>query len=306
MNSSPSQGTLASNYLLPRLTHRMQVGPIVPIYGQNQKGVLGLSFITDDSGIDGTLEASIVRPVKPDEEFLLYHQLWRALFRGSEPFCRCPENEKDRTARPALPVELVRLIIRTAALMVPDRQQTQRSQRSIFIRVKTRDEEPVVSRVWFWTKPLDLANTAAVQLVTLSRDQGWVSPATDVCHSWFEWGVFDERVPAQQELEAGTGAAVTGNEGAWRAEKSVQKEGKDPAPNRRVLWHLTHGNPVADPQYQQHSGPRVGMDDEMWDGAKAGSVIAVRACAQQALWENDAQYGEILVWKWFEPVVSVA
>jgi hypothetical protein len=41
----------------------------------------------------------------------------------------------------------------------------------------------------------------------------------------------------------------------------------------------------------------------MWDNATEGSVIAVRACAQQALWENDAQYGEILIWKWFEPVV---
>ncbi|KAJ7131511.1 hypothetical protein C8R43DRAFT_1024625 [Mycena crocata] len=72
------------------------------------------------------------------------------------------------------------------------------------------------------------------------------------------------------------------------------------------MWHRTHGNPVAHGLYQQLDGPRVGMDDEMWEGAKPGCVIAVRACAQQAMWENDAQYGEILVWKWFEPVVSVA
>jgi hypothetical protein len=56
--------------------------------------------------------------------------------------------------------------------MVPDRYHTQRAPQSIFVRVATRDEEPIVSRVWFWTKPLDVTQIAAAQLVTLSQDQG--------------------------------------------------------------------------------------------------------------------------------------
>ncbi|KAJ6606089.1 hypothetical protein DFH09DRAFT_1299370 [Mycena vulgaris] len=271
--------------------------PLVEIYDSANKTKLGESFIS--GSVDETDQARIVRPCLPEEELLLYHQLWRTLLRGSGPFTEHPDSPAEiGTRRPALPVELVRLIMRTAAFMVPDRQQTQHAERSVFLRATTRDEEPVVSRVWFWTKPLNLAKVAAVQLVTVSHDQGWVSPATDVCHSWFEWGVFNG-VP--EPASGGGEGGVTGNEMVWRTE-SPKQEGKASEP----MWCRTHGNPIARGQYQQHDGPRVGIDDEMWDGAKAGSVIVVRACTQQALWENDARYGEILVWKWFEPVVRVA
>ncbi|KAF8171955.1 hypothetical protein K438DRAFT_1851970 [Mycena galopus ATCC 62051] len=58
--------------------------------------------------------------------------------------------------------------------------------------------------------------------------------------------------------------------------------------------------------YEQQRGPEVGIDDQMWDGVQDGAFIAVRACARRNYWENEGQYAEILVWKWFEPVVSVA
>ncbi|KAJ7437846.1 hypothetical protein B0H11DRAFT_2294178 [Mycena galericulata] len=281
-------------------------GPLEEIYDpKNKTLMLGQSFVAE--WVLKKDWARIVRPLLPEGDLLLYHQLWRALLRGSEPFPWAsghsnhpgPGAEETRTARPALPVELVRLIIRTAGLMVPNRQQTKRADRSVFVRVTTRDEAPVVSRVWFWTHPLDLAKVAAVQLVTLSRDQGWVAPLTDVCHSWFEWGVVNGGVPPQD-----VGGDITGNEGAWRAGREKQTEGK--TSENESVWRRTHGNPVADSRYLQHDGPRVGMDDSFWDGAKAGSALVVRACAQQAMWENDARYGEILVWKWFEPVVCVA
>lgn len=87
---------------------------------------------------------------------------------------------------------------------------------------------------------------------------------------------------------------MTGDEDAWAEDASGKSR-----------WRRSHGNAVAVGKYQQHNGPRAEMNDvdEVWYDR---SVIAVRACAQQALWENAAKYGEILVWKWFEPVVSVA
>ncbi|KAJ7462522.1 hypothetical protein FB451DRAFT_1139862 [Mycena latifolia] len=241
--------------------------------------LLGQTFVAD---LDAKTEsARVARPVLPEGELLLYHQLWRALLRGSGPSTNPPRKTPaaHRTPRAALPVELVRLIVRAAPLMVPDRDQTHYAERSVFVHVVIREEEPVVSRVWFWTKPLAVSKIAAVQLLTVSRDQGWVSPSTTVCHSWFEWGVFNGGVPTED-------APGTGRDGTSKA-----------------TWHRTHGNPVAQGQYRQHAGARVGMDDEMWEGVTAGTVLAVRACAQQAMWENDARYGEILVWKWFEPVV---
>jgi hypothetical protein len=274
-------------------------GPLIEIYDANKTQKLGRSFVADSD--DETVTEQVVRPILPEEAPLLYHQLWRALLRGFDPFLHPDHPDPERwTSRPALPVELVRLIIRTAALMVPDRQQTHRAGRSILVHVTTRDETPVVSRVWFRTKPLDLAKTAAVQLVTMSRDQGWVSPPTEECHSWFEWGVFNCGIPAQDEGD------VTGNDREWRTESAAPMSAAGSVPDSAFVWKRTHGNPVASSLYEQQDGPQVGMDDEMWEAARAGAVIAVRACAQQALWDNDARYGEILVWKWFEPVVCVA
>ncbi|KAJ7251930.1 hypothetical protein C8J57DRAFT_1077834 [Mycena rebaudengoi] len=208
-------------------------------------------------------QAPIQHPSLSADELLLYHQVWRALLRGAN-FFSAPLSFDTRAP---LPVELVRLVVRAAEFMVPDRHHTQRTHRSLFVRVVIPDEEPIVSRVWFWTKPLDVTQIAAAQLVTLSRDQGWVNPPTETCHSWFEWGVFNAGVPVQDETDI------------------------------RETWRRTHGNRIAQRRYEQYGGPRAGVDDELWEGVKAGAVIAVRVCAQQHLWENDALWGEILVWK---------
>ncbi|KAJ7254552.1 hypothetical protein C8J57DRAFT_1347208 [Mycena rebaudengoi] len=283
-------------------------GTRVGIYDPgNPTRLLGESWVHQANESDD--QALIQRPLLPADELLLYHQVWRALLRGSDSYS-APLSSGTRAAptkRPSLPVELVRLVVRAAELMVPDRNQTQRTRRSVFIGVVTRDEAPIVSRVWFWTKPLDIAQIAAMQLVTLSRDQGWVSPPTETCHSWFEWGVFNAGVPPHDEtdIRGGVDGAITGNEAPWKSQRSVQTDRRESVLGEGT-WRRTHGNLVACGRYEQYEGPRVGMEDELWEGVKAGAVIAVRACAQQALWENDALYGEILVWKWFEPIVGVA
>ncbi|KAJ7284359.1 hypothetical protein C8J57DRAFT_1288200 [Mycena rebaudengoi] len=256
-----------------------------------------------------TDQALIQRPLISADELLLYHQVWRALLRGADFYSILHlSGTRAESQRPPLPAELVRLVVHAAEFMVPDRYHTQRAPQSIFVRVATRDEEPIVSRVWFWTKPLDVTQIAAAQLVTLSQDQGWFSPPMEICHSWFEWGVFNAGVPAQDETDiiGGVDGAITGNEVPWKSKRSAKKDEKESVSDGEGTWRRTHGNPVARDRYEQYDGPRVGMDNELWEGVNAGAVIAVRACAQQALWENDARYGEILLWKWFEPVVGVA
>ncbi|KAJ7734017.1 hypothetical protein DFH07DRAFT_780444 [Mycena maculata] len=211
------------------------VGPLIDIYDAESSMLIGQSFIANT--VNESDQARISRPVLLKEELLLYHQLWRAFLRGSEPFI----GRDSWIERPSLPVELVRLVIRAAGFMVPDCEQTKLAEHSMFVRVTTRHKEPVAPQV------------------------------------------------------------VIGEE-MVRGSETRQNEGKNSGPLSKQIWHRTHGNPVAEGRYQQHDGPQVGMDNKMWDDAKAGSVIAVRACAQEAMWENDARYGEILVWKWFEPV----
>ncbi|KAJ7444674.1 hypothetical protein FB451DRAFT_1376393 [Mycena latifolia] len=243
-------------------------GPRILIRDSNMN-LLGKTFVAD---LDDKMEsARLVRPVLPYGELLLYHQLWRALLRGAYPSTSPPRPTPPahRTARSALPVELVRLIIRAASFMVPDRDQTHRAERSVFVHVVILDEEPVVSRI------------AAVQLLTVSRDQGWVSPPPTVCHSWFEWGVFNGGVPTEDAPGTGRDGTITGNEAAWGTSRTTQTDGEE---------------------HTETLSPRANTGS-MWEGVTAGAIIAVRACAQQEMWENDARYSEILVWKWFEPVV---
>ena len=48
-------------------------------------------------------------------------------------------------------------------------------------------------------------------------------------------------------------------------------------------------------------------DDVMWDGVQEGQlyVIAVRANAQYAGWTNYGEEAQVMVWKYFDPVVEL-
>ncbi|KIY67392.1 hypothetical protein CYLTODRAFT_294207 [Cylindrobasidium torrendii FP15055 ss-10] len=227
------------------------------------------------SNDDPTAATTFTRPHMPFDEALVYHQLWRFLLRGHPP----------------LPVELVRLIFRAASIMVPVKDRIYRAEHGVHIRVPNCNGQVRISRVWFCTPPLLYRRRpAAIQLVTVSRD-GWSKAHTNICHSWFEWGIF----PASPFTEyMKDGGAITGDEDSWPKDASGKSR-----------WRRSHGNAVAVGKFQQHNGPRVEMHDEMWDDVKEGSVIAVRACAQQALWENAAKYGEVVVWQWFEPLLRL-
>ncbi|KAJ7258035.1 hypothetical protein C8J57DRAFT_1646772 [Mycena rebaudengoi] len=150
-------------------------GPLVEFYDSTAKTkVLGHTFVANS--VSRKDQALLVRPRLHGDVIVLYHQLWRTLVQGYEPPVTPSDAELDAaftlTKRPALPVELMHLIVRAAALMVPDGQQTKRAECSVLVRVTAPSGGSPISRMWFWTNPLDLAEVAAVQLVTVSRDGG--------------------------------------------------------------------------------------------------------------------------------------
>ena len=135
------------------------------------------------------------------------------------------------------------------------------------------------TRLWFCTSPFDgvtLRNTAAIQLLTTSNDQGWAIELDKGSWTWFEWGLF-----------------------ANAAEASAQARTK----SETGRWKTSHSNICARSRPQHLNSSVVTIDDDMWVGITEGSVIAVRACAMYPGWSNHAHRAEVRFWKWFRPAV---
>ena len=180
--------------------------------------------------------------------------MWRALLHGAP-------------TRPALPAELVALIVRYAEFMVPDPSRTIPVPRRIKVTAHTGDVE---TKRWFTTHPLtdvDLAHIAAFQLVTRSRDQGWTGDPNTASYSWFDIAI-----------------------------------GRPDAPVPELRWTRSHNNQLRSRQFCYHEGVVISAADANWE---TGDVISVWACAQFGAWSCEAESGELRFWKWFEPVVSL-
>jgi hypothetical protein len=50
-------------------------------------------------------------------------------------------------------------------------------------------------------------------------------------------------------------------------------------------------------------GTMFDTDAELWEHAREGDMISVRACAKFDAWENTGYSAVLRVWKWFEPTV---
>ena len=53
-----------------------------------------------------------------------------------------------------------------------------------------------------------------------------------------------------------------------------------------------------------HLGTMFGMETELWEHAREGDMISVRACARFDLWENNGHSAVLRVWKWFELTIQ--
>lgn len=225
---------------------------------------------------------------------IFHHEVWRALQRGAAaPF-----------RRPPLPAELVRIIIQDAGFKVPDRVLATTKN-----KCAVHSHGPRISKVWFWSGPLTrttLAHIAALQLVTVSGDQGWASDRSAGSWSWFDIGIFpappvqvspEQVAKPEQDLSKDRSEA----DESW-ASAEMQNYFKEMDEGR---WHLSHSNPIADRSLSHREGRVFTMDDDLWQDTKPGDVIAVRMCAQFGGWANNGARADLRTWKYFEPVIPM-
>ena len=124
---------------------------------------------------------------------------------------------------------------------------------------------------WFSTAPLsarDLANMHSIQLLTLSRDQGWVSDPYAGSWSWFNVVL----LPSE-------GGRVNAEEHSWSSHSN------DPPASRMRL----------------RAGFIFGPSHEIWQITQIGDRIGVRACAQFGGWRNVATMALLILQEYFTP-----
>ncbi|CAE6533728.1 unnamed protein product [Rhizoctonia solani] len=112
----------------------------------------------------------------------------------------------------ALPPELVLYICRLAGFEIWHTKRAPRGRKS----VRTWDDN-VKSRVWFQTEPFTkqmLNHTKSVQLITISRHQGWVRNRDAGSWSWFELQV--ARPTEQDTGFAKVRHRASGDKISWR------------------------------------------------------------------------------------------
>jgi len=129
-----------------------------------------------------------------------------------------------------------------------------------------------VRKDWFSTAPLsahDLANMQSIQLLTFSRDQGWVSDPNAGSWSWFDIVL----LPSEREERVDT---------------------------EEHLW-LSHTNDPPASSLRRRAGSILGPSHEIWQIARVGDRIGVRACAQYSGWRNVAKMGILILQEYFIP-----
>ncbi|KAG8999253.1 hypothetical protein FRB94_006341 [Tulasnella sp. JGI-2019a] len=134
-------------------------------------------------------------------------------------------------------------------------------------------DQPVdtyVRQVWFKSEPLDrsiIYRLAQIQLVTKSRDQGWVDD--DVRNagswSWFEVAIYADKDATSPRTRH----------------------------NGELLQWKSHHNAFALPATTKHYGLVFDRRGQLLDDLEPGNVIVVHACVRFQGWENHADLGYI-------------
>ncbi|GAB1519549.1 hypothetical protein RhiTH_002617 [Rhizoctonia solani] len=184
-------------------------------------------------------------------------------------------------ARPGLPPELVIYICRLADFEVV---RITRSPEGI---KEVRAWSPKIeSRLWFQTKPLKkpiLSRIKSIQLITMSRHQGWVNNRSGGSWSWFEVRI-----------------ACPGDENPSQFEAKLRGDGYD------ASWR-SHSNPVEQEassqeiEFTEHRGLLFGTDNQLWHEIKEGDALQVVLKAQFSGWANIASDGALKIVTWWEP-----
>ncbi|KZV63726.1 hypothetical protein PENSPDRAFT_200953 [Peniophora sp. CONT] len=196
-----------------------------------------------------TTEEPFIIPT--DEDVILYHQVWRALLLGSP-------------RRPSLPLKLVRHISTYCRWVLPDRVHEEK------VQVRCISYGTLSQTRWFAIAPPtdgDLRRLAAIQLLTIGKDQGWANYPEHGSYSWYEVRI--------GRLNGGSAPAAR-----WRS----------------------HYNELCGRAFARSAGPLHPVHVEEWG---ADDVIGVWACAQFRGWSNTGEAAELRFYKWFQPVIPL-
>ncbi|ELU45346.1 hypothetical protein AG1IA_00629 [Rhizoctonia solani AG-1 IA] len=184
-------------------------------------------------------------------------------------------------ARPGLPPELVIYICRLADFEVVRITKSPEGIKEV------RAWSPKIeSRLWFQTKPMKkpiLSRIKSIQLITMSRHQGWVNNRSGDPWSWFEVRI-----------------ACPGDENPSQFEAKLRGDGYD------ASWR-SHSNPVEQEassqeiEFTEHRGLLFGTDNQLWHEIKEGDVLQVVLKAQFSGCANIASDGALKIVTWWEP-----
>ncbi|CAE6422252.1 unnamed protein product [Rhizoctonia solani] len=188
------------------------------------------------------------------------------------------------SSRQALSLEIALYICRLAGF---ERWGTKRALEGYEIHAQDSEVE---SFVWFHFGPFTkqaLNHIKSVQLVTMSRHQGWVSNRNAGSWSWFELRV-----------------ARPKDEDVTRAEVKRRVDGDE------MSW-CSHRHPV-DPEtaqqqkdYAEHKGVVFDSDHKLWEEVREGDVLQVVMKAQFGGWSNTVSDGMLRINIWWEPSVEM-
>ncbi|KAJ1309242.1 hypothetical protein OPQ81_004908 [Rhizoctonia solani] len=128
-----------------------------------------------------------------------------------------------------------------------------------------------------------LSHTKGVQLMTISRHQGWVNDRNAGSWSWFELQV--ARPTEQDASRTEIKRRPDGNEMSW----CCLVHPVDPRTAR------LQGN------FAEHMGDVVDSDHEIWKHVEEGDVLQVVMKARFGGWSNTACDGVLMISTWWEP-----
>ncbi|TFY65905.1 hypothetical protein EVG20_g5188 [Dentipellis fragilis] len=208
-----------------------------------------------------------------ERRLLFFHSLTRALHRGC--------STSGPSSRPGLPIELVCLILEYAGCMLLSKSRSITTSSTLVARGSSNHDAVVVAQL----PPFDavaLQRIAQIKLITLSRDQGWVSDRNAGNWSWFDVAVLrgDSETEDGQEREL---REIDGEPAVWRS----------------------HENVLAGRDLVEHTeGIVFGPEHLLWRTVREGDVVVGRARARFGGWKNETARADFLVWEYFDPLSS--